>query len=176
MTKAKLSKVLFFLSCVLLPAIAVHAQQYKTYKDTIKHFSVSLPETWNFIPEYKDAWFLAHRQQQFKGESKIENVVLATMDDSSAKSMDEDYFSATFSAKARDSSLVIEKESEKGKSNYRWFISTYEGRALHEKIKKLTVVYFINRQIFVLQCTASPKTFDSYRDIFLKIADSIRFK
>jgi len=152
-----------------------HAQHYKVYLDSAKRFKVSIPETWTYIPNYKETFFLAHRPVRYKGESKIENLALSKIEDTSAKSLEEAFNFLLITNKSNDSTMQVSEQGTSKKGNYRWYISTHRNSKTSEIIKSMAMVYFFKNHPYILQCTASTLSFDKHKDIFVKIADSIQF-
>ncbi len=166
---------LCLVSCFVLASNAF-GQQYQLYKDPGKRFEVSIPETWTFMPNYKKTMFLAYRPVNYKGESKIENVALSEIDDTDAHDLNAVYNTSRFSLKLRDSTAVFMEEGKPAKSNYYWYASSHTQAKTKETIRSLSVIYYVKNKAYVLQCTASPGSYEHYKTIFLKIAASLKFK
>ncbi len=154
----------------------IYAQAYKIYDDSAKRFKVSIPETWTYIPNYKETLFLAHRPLAYKGESKIENVALSKIIDTSAGSMEDVYTSSILASRFKDSTLLLTEQGTSPKANYRWYISKHRNSKTNETIMSMTIVFYVKKQAYILQCTASAATFAKYKNVFMKIADSLQFK
>src|SRR5436853_524907 len=115
-------------------------QNFKPYHDAKRHFSVSIPDDWIMMLEYGEAYFLAYRNVNHAGETKVENVVLNPVDDKTATDINLAYqFSLSSISKSR-TKFKLEKEGKSVKGSYKWFISSYTSDKTHQPIKTFTAV------------------------------------
>jgi hypothetical protein len=128
------------------------------------------------MSNYKGTCFLAYRPTRYKGESKIENVALSKIMDTSSKNLEDAYNSSLLSNRLKDSTMLIKEQGVSKKGDYRWYISTHMNHTLNQETKSITVIYYIKTLPYTLKCTASVLSFNEYKNTFLKIAASIQFK
>jgi hypothetical protein len=156
----------------------LQAQQFQNYTDTKKKFKISLPSDWTYFPDYKGTLFLAHRPMLKNTQSGVENVALSEIKDSSIKDLDQAFFNFKLAQKLsltdyeETDQIKIDKQI---KNRYYWVISRHPKPNTHDLIYNLSVIYKEKGKYYVLQCTTSAGNLDTYKPIFLKIADSIHF-
>jgi hypothetical protein len=161
-------KNLFLVICITCTAFTLNAQTYKTYKS--ESMSIQYPEGWKAEPNEAPVEFFISSPLAGKEDGFMENVNLVK--EPTELSL-QDYIALNKENLAGILSAKITAEGEatlgKQKAAYLVYEFTYGDKALK------TLAYFIvvKGKAYVLTCSASPASYDTYLATFKKMAQSI---
>ncbi|RYE36354.1 MAG: hypothetical protein EOP42_03655 [Sphingobacteriaceae bacterium] len=149
------------------------AQTYKTYKDAVNHFEITIPANWSVTKSNPRLKFIAIRPQAKNYNSIPENVNLNFIQAPNGN-LDAAYNMSIESNSALDGFLSIDKKGSAKNHHYKWYINTHKDLQSGLVMQSIVFVYYFRQKAILLTCTAAQENFEKHSLIFFKIADSLR--
>ncbi len=151
------------------------AQTFKTYKDAVNHFEVSIPANWEVTQANPRLKFIAIRPQTEEYNSIPENINLNFIQAPNGN-LDAAYAMSIESNSALDGFLSVTKKGTAADGHYKWYINTHKDPQSNLTMQTIIYVYYYKQKAVLLTCTASQGSFEKYNPVFLKIANSLKLQ
>lgn len=168
-------KQLLFLLITFMPLCAF-SQSLLVYEDTVNHFTVGVPSGWRYgMPKDKSTTFIATRRPKDSTDIVRERFSINVL-----YGMPSDFNTSykeflSHISKAPGFRILEEGEKEINKRQYKWLIETHKYNPGNEDA--INYVYFANsgKSLLILTMVSSAQAFPEYRDLFDKIASSLKY-
>ncbi len=149
------------------------AQTYKTYKDAVNHFEITIPESWAVTQSNPRLKFIAIRPQTEESTSIPENVNLNFIAAPNGN-VDAAYDMSIESNSALNGFIAISEKGNVPDKHYKWYINTHKDIQSDLTMQSIVFVFYDKQKAVLLTCTASPVNFGKYKSAFFKIANSLK--
>ncbi len=151
------------------------AQTFKTYKDAANHFEISIPASWSVTQSNPRLKFIAIRPQTGSNNAFPENINLNFIDAPNGN-LDAAYAMSIESNSALDGFLSVTKKGNAANGHYKWYINSHKDVQSDTVLQTIIFVFYNKEKAILLTCTASFGSFERYKPVFFKIADSLKLK
>jgi hypothetical protein len=149
------------------------AQTFKTYKDAVNHFEITIPESWAVTQSNPRLKFIAIRPQTEKSTSIPENINLNFISAPDGN-LDAAFNMSIESNSALNGFISISEKGTAADKHYKWYINTHKDLQSDQTMQSIVFVYYNKQKAVLLTCTASPVNFGNYKPAFFKIANSLK--
>ncbi len=151
------------------------AQTFKSYKDAANHFEISIPSNWLVTQSDPRLKFIAIRPQTEPDNAFPENINLNFID-APHGNLDSAYAMSIESNNALPGFLSITKKGTATSKRYKWYINSHKDLQTDTVLQTIVFVYYIKEKAILLTCTAPFGSFERYKPVFFKIADSLKLQ
>ena len=166
---------LLLLAIILLP-IRSKGQDFRPYRDTVNHFSISIPEGWKYgPPPDRSVTFIALRQKANETDKPRESVsvnfLFKTETDlfKSYKSFVESL------SNAERFELVDQGDRVIHNRKYKWLIEIHKNKMGEEYLKRYILFTNNNGEILTVTMTTTVENFPVYVLLFERVALSLAY-
>lgn len=146
---------------------------YKTYKDAVNHFEITIPESWAVTQSNPRLKFIAIRPQTEESTSIPENINLNFIAAPNGN-VDAAYDMSIESNSALNGFIAISEKGNATDKHYKWYINTHKDIQSDLTMQSIVFVFYDKQKAVLLTCTASPVNFGKYKSAFFKIANSLK--
>ena len=168
-------KPLFLLLLFLFP-ITVVAQSLLIYEDSVNRFEIGVPNTWRYgVPKDKSTSFRAVRRATDSTDVVREQFTVNVLYDKPADLETSYKEFMGYISKAPGFKILEEGEKEIHGRRYKWLVETHKYNPGNEDV--INYVYFANsgKSLLILTMVTSMQALPKYRELFDKIAGTIKY-
>lgn len=166
-------RMLALLSFLIFAGKNSIAQTFKTYKDAANHFEISIPANWLVTQSDPHLKFIAIRPQTDQTNAFPENINLNFID-APHQNLDAAYAMSIESNNALPGFLSVTKKGTAKNGHYKWYINSHKNEQTDTVLQTIIFVFYLKDKAILLTCTASFGSFERYKPVFFKIADSLK--
>lgn len=157
----------------LIFTLFVSGQDFSDYTDTTNHFSISIPNGWEYgtMKDFRNLKLIARSPLSNKHDTTNVNFNVNIFD-SPVKNLEETFEEYTKNLEAKELEFIEKGDIIVNGREFKWLIETHINTLAEVKVKNYSLVTLKDGKVYMLTLSSFLHTYEFYKSLFDKIVNS----